>query len=108
MANGDAAAALGFDLVLATDDVREGYSEINKSRDYLANDITSGTRSAAQITSGIFATDRLPIVPIAKGGTNATTAPQALTNLGAAPATDITALQAQIDALDARITALEG
>jgi pyridoxal biosynthesis lyase PdxS len=108
MANGDAAAAVGFDIVLPTDDVREGYSEINKSRDYLANHITSGTHSAAQITSGVFATDRLPIVPIAKGGTNATTAAQALTNLGAAPATAITDLQAQLDALEARIEALEG
>ena len=108
MANGDAAAALGFDLVLSTDDVREGYSEINKSRDYLANHITSGSHTASQITSGVFATDRLPVVPIAKGGTSATTAAQALTNLGAAPAADIATLQAQIDALDARITALEG
>lgn len=108
MATGDAAAALGFDLVLPTDDVREGYNEYNKSRDYLANHITSGTHTAAQITSGVFALDRLPIVPITKGGTGATTAPQALTNLGAAPATDITSLQAQIDALDARITALGG
>ena len=108
MANGDAAAAVGFDIVLPTDDVREGYSEINKSRDYLANHITSGTHSAAQITSGVFATDRLPVVPIARGGTNATTAAQALINLGAAPATDVTDLQAQIDALEARIEALEG
>ena len=98
MANGDAAAAVGFDIVLATDDVREGYSEINKSRDYLAN----------HITSGVFATDRLPIVPITKGGTNANNAADARTNLGAAPATAITDLQAQIDALEARIEALEG
>lgn len=108
MANGDAAAALGFDLVLATDDVREGYSEYNKSRDYLANHITSGSHTASQITSGVFALDRLPVMPITKGGTGATTAAQARTNLGAAPATDITDLQAQIDALDARITALGG
>ncbi len=108
MAIGDAASALGFDLVLPTDDVREGYNEYNRSRDYLANHITSGTHSAAQITSGVFATDRLPIVPITKGGTNATNAADARTNLGAAPATAITDLQAQIDALEARIEALEG
>tara|TARA_R110000772_G_scaffold98951_1_gene198489 strand:+ start:9245 stop:9571 length:327 start_codon:yes stop_codon:yes gene_type:complete len=108
MAIGDAAAALGFDLVLATDDVRLGYEEINKSRDYLASDITSGTRSAAQITSGVFAVNRLPVIQVDKGGTGATTATQALINLGAAPAFDITDLQAQIDALEARIIALEG
>jgi hypothetical protein len=108
MAIGDAAAALGFDLVLATDDVRLGYEEINKSRDYLASDITSGTRSAAQITSGVFAVNRLPVIQVDKGGTGATTAAGARTNLGAAPASSITDLQAQIDALDARIIALEG
>ena len=86
MANGDAAAALGFDIVAPTDDVREGYAEINKSRDYLATDITSGTRSAAQITTGIFAPDRLPVI---------------------APATDITALQTLIDDLTTRVEALE-
>jgi hypothetical protein len=47
-------------------------------------------------------------VPITKGGTNATNAADARTNLGAAPATAITDLQAQIDALEARIEALEG
>jgi len=107
MANGDAAAALGFDIVAPTDDVREGYSEINKSRDYIAEDITSGTRSAAQITSGIFSTDRLPVIAVAKGGTGATTAADARTNLGAAPASDITALQALIDDLTTRVEALE-
>lgn len=108
MAIGDAASALGFDLVLPTDDVREGYNEYNRSRDYLANHITSGSHTAAQITSGVFATDRLPIISVAKGGTGATNAADARANLGAAPATDITSLQAQIDALDARITALGG
>ena len=107
MANGDAAAALGFDIVAPTDDVREGYSEINKSRDYIAEDITSGTRSAAQITSGIFSPDRLPVIAVAKGGTDATNAADARTNLGAAPATDITALQTLIDDLTTRLEALE-
>lgn len=107
MANGDAAAAIGFDIVASTDDVREGYSEINKSRDYLAEHITSGQHSAAQITSGIFAAGRLPVISVAKGGTGATNAADARTNLGAAPATDITALQALIDDLTARVEALE-
>jgi pyridoxal biosynthesis lyase PdxS len=107
MTAGDAAAALGFDIVAATDDVNVGYAEINKSRDYLAEDITSGTRSAAQITTGIFSVDRLPVIAVAKGGTGATTAAQALINLGAAPAFDVTDLQSQIDALEARIEALE-
>ncbi len=101
MTAGDAAAALGFDIVAPTDDVKEGYAEINKSRDYLAEDITSGTRSASQTSSGIFSTDRLPITTILKGGTGATTAEQARTNLG------IDAMQTQIDDLIARVTVLE-
>jgi len=36
MAIGDAAAAAGYDLVAGTDDLRNGFSEINKSRDYTA------------------------------------------------------------------------
>lgn len=37
MANGDAAAAAGMDIVPGTAPVRNGYDEINKSRDYVAN-----------------------------------------------------------------------
>jgi hypothetical protein len=36
MANGDAAAAAGMDVVPGTAKVRLGYDEINKSRDYVA------------------------------------------------------------------------
>ena len=45
------------------------------------------TRSAANITTGTLDADRLPVVPVTKGGTGATTAAEALTNLGAATAT---------------------
>lgn len=38
--------------------------------------------SASDINSGTLGSDRLPTVPIAKGGTGATTATDALTNLG--------------------------
>ncbi len=37
MANGDAAAAAGMDIVAGTAPRRLGYDEINKSRDYIAN-----------------------------------------------------------------------
>ena len=47
-------------------------NKANKSHNHAASDITSGTLSS----------DRLPVVPIAKGGTGATTAADALTNLG--------------------------
>lgn len=49
--------------------------------------------SASDVTSGTFAFDRLPIVPVAKGGTGATTAAGALTALGAASATDLATLR---------------
>lgn len=42
--------------------------------------------SASDITSGTLSSDRLPTVPIANGGTGATTAAAALTKLGAASA----------------------
>lgn len=43
---------------------------------------SSHNHSASNITSGTLSSDRLPTVPIAKGGTGATTAAGALTNLG--------------------------
>lgn len=43
---------------------------------------SSHNHAASNITSGTLSSDRLPTVPIAKGGTGATTAAGALTNLG--------------------------
>ena len=65
MANGDDAAAAGMDVVAGTADRRQGYDEINKTRDYIA-----------QRTSAVQ--------PVAKGGTGATNAADARTNLDAA------------------------
>ena len=50
--------------------------------------------SASDITSGTLSSNRLPTVPITKGGTGATTAAGALTNLG------ITATAAELNKLD--------
>ena len=50
--------------------------------------------SASDITSGTLSSDRLPTVPVTKGGTGATTAAGALTNLG------ITATAAELNKLD--------
>lgn len=50
--------------------------------------------AASEITSGTLSSDRLPTVPIAKGGTGATTAAAALTNLG------ITATAAELNKMD--------
>lgn len=47
---------------------------------------SSHNHSASNITSGTFSTSRLPTVPITKGGTGATSASSALSNLGAAAA----------------------
>lgn len=43
---------------------------------------SSHKHAASDINSGTLSSDRLPTVPIAKGGTGATTAAAALTNLG--------------------------
>lgn len=50
--------------------------------------------NASNISSGTISSDRLPTVPIAKGGTGATTAAGALTNLG------ITATAAELNYVD--------
>lgn len=55
---------------------------------------SSHNHSASNITSGTLSSDRLPTVPIAKGGTGATTAADALTNLG------VTATAAELNKLD--------
>ena len=55
---------------------------------------SSHNHSATNITSGTLSSDRLSTVPIAKGGTGATTSAGALTNLG------ITATAAELNKLD--------
>jgi hypothetical protein len=66
MANGDAAAAAGLAVVAGTMDLRNGYDEINATRDMVANDKTVGTRRADQISTGVFSADRLPDIPESK------------------------------------------
>lgn len=63
MANGDDALAAGMDVLDGNEDRREGYDEINKTRDYIA-----------QRTSAV--------TPIEKGGTGASTAETARAALG--------------------------
>lgn len=65
MANGDAAAAAGMDVVPSTAQVRLGYDEINKTRDYI-------------VTKGIPAGG----LPITQGGTGGITLAAARANLG--------------------------
>lgn len=55
---------------------------------------SSHNHSASNIASGTLSSDRLPTVPISKGGTGATTAAGALTNLG------ITATAAELNYVD--------
>lgn len=65
MANGDAAAAAGMDVVPGTMDLREGYDQINKSRDYLAAHITHGTHDASAIVAGLLDLLRIPVLDLA-------------------------------------------
>jgi hypothetical protein len=55
---------------------------------------SSHNHSASNITSGTLSSDRLPTVPVTKGGTGATTAAGALTNLG------LTATAAELNKMD--------
>lgn len=56
--------------------------------------------TAADIVSGTLSTSRLPTVPISKGGTGATTAETARTNLGAASNADLNNLDSRVSALE--------
>jgi hypothetical protein len=71
MANGDSAAEDGMDVVAGTADRRQGYDEINKTRDYIAGRLK---KDFSNISGGY--------VPISAGGTGATTAADARTALG--------------------------
>ncbi len=57
--------------------------DITKNNAKLA--MASHTHSASDITSGTLSSSRMPTVPVSKGGTGATTASSALSNLGAFP-----------------------
>ena len=62
---------------------------------------SSHTHGAGDINSGTLASDRLPTVPITKGGTGATTAAAALTNLG------LTATAAELNYMDGVTSAVQ-
>lgn len=59
----------------------------------------SHTHAAGDVTSGTLAADRLPTVPVAKGGTGATSASAALTSLGAASASDLQSVRDSLSQL---------
>lgn len=73
MANGDAAAAAGMDVVASTGLVKDGYSEINKSRDYVA--MFGGAAGSP--------------IPLSRGGTGAATAAAARAALNVPAWTDV-------------------
>ena len=56
---------------------------------HIEDGIAGHAHSASDVTSGTLSADRLPTVPIAHGGTGATTAAAALTALGAASESDL-------------------
>jgi hypothetical protein len=72
VAVGDDAAAAGYPLVQGSDPEQQGYIEINRTRDMIAD-----------VLSLI-----LPVWPTSKGGTGASDVDQAKTNLGISSGTD--------------------
>lgn len=78
-----------------TDTSRASQSDLDALETVVSGKAASShNHAASNITSGTLSSDRLPTVPIAKGGTGATTAAAALTNLG------ITATAAELNYVD--------
>ena len=68
---------------------------------------SSHTHAASEINSGTLSTDRLPTIPVSKGGTNATTAAGARTNLDVYSKEEVnTALDVINEEIDDAITGL--
>ncbi|MFD6091322.1 hypothetical protein ACFWGN_04280 [Oerskovia sp. NPDC060338] len=107
MANGDAAAAAGMDVVPGTADRRTGYDEINKTRDYIA-DVKTTWRPPANRIDGL----RASAVPSGTDGTSTVQADldylsQNKPNKTEVWTRDQTYSRSQIDAgFDARDTAI--
>ena len=81
--HGVTAAQVGLENVDNTSDIDKPISTaVQAALDGKAS--SSHKHSASDVTSGTFSTSRLPTVPITKGGTGATSASGALSNLGAA------------------------
>ncbi len=88
MAIGDDAIAAGMDVLSGNEDRRLGYREVNKTRDYIA-----------QKTSAVM--------PVAKGGTGATTAAGARDNLGASNKASTTVAGSAVGAAGHGLVAVE-
>lgn len=70
-------------MKLSADDYDSDWVEIEET--------SAHTHIASDITSGVFSPDLIPIITVDKGGTGATTAPDARTNIGAIGADNIKA-----------------
>lgn len=97
MPNGDAAAAAGMDLVGDGEDRRDGWDEINKTRDY----IVTIPIDAARITTGTLASARVPNLDASKITTGEMLAARVKTSSG----TNLQTLLADLVAADAAATA---
>lgn len=80
MANGDDATSVGFDVVSGSADRRQGYDEINKTRDYIARHQRDGGHAWDKITGrptlAVNATNNT--VPVRDGSGRLTTQPATL------------------------------
>lgn len=63
------------------------------------------THNASDINAGTLDSARLPVVPVNKGGTGATTAEQARANLGAASADDVAQINETLENVQSQVSA---
>lgn len=93
MANGDDAAAAGMAVLNGTEDRRNGWDQINLTRDYIAQRTSTvtpiakggtGQTTVAAARNAFGLGNTAGALPLANGGTGSTTAAAARTALGAA------------------------
>jgi ABC-type uncharacterized transport system fused permease/ATPase subunit len=82
--------------------------DLNAEINWLTDYVDEHNHKASDITFGTLSSDRLPTVPVTKGGTGATTAAGALTNLGLTATAAELNIMGGVTATTAELNKLDG